>query len=407
MSTQNEGVTTAAAPAEGAPTPTTPAEKPDFMAGIVADLAKGNAPEVPDPVPATSAEPPKTEQPASKPEAAKAEPPKQEKQPAAPTEAPPAPATDQSTRHPFDDDDDPKGDIDPKFTKIRQDFEKMREKLRKAREDGNYGRLLAQTAARAKMTPEAVAKLVDMGARINMGDAAAVEEFKALGRAIGAFPAATTPPPAPAAPAAPAQPDETRIKAIADTIYGEDYADDVKSYLISEDVARAKALKAAKRIALSQPPTPPPQSQPRQEQIPQNAAGPLPGVSPLEFEGMQAVSKLDAEYAQKIPDWTTKVRPLVQAEIKARRARDGGISPVYWVADLADAVNTVRAKLAPPEAPRKLVKPDETVAANRRTPTPEPSKWDGDTGLRAQIAGALSGGGKGLDDILENLPSGR
>ena len=412
-----QGVTTAAAPAEGTQTPTQPAEKqiPQFVTDMVASLTKGNAPEIPDPVPAkeeppkpdpTKQDPPAEKPTATKPDPAKPEPGKQDPpkpEAKAETKAP------ENTRHPHDEEDDPTGeDIAPQYTKIRKDFEKMREKLRKAREDGQYGRLLASTAARAKMTPEAIAKFVDLGARLNLNDPAAVEEFRQLGEYLGITPRQAAQPPAQPAQPSPQDAEDARLKQVADTIYAEDYKDDVASYLMSEEVARAKALKAAKRIALSQP-------QPRQQQAPpaqqpgQPPQARLPGMSPLEAEGAAAVARMDAEYAQKIPDWSTKIRPLVQQEVQARRAKDGGISPVYWVTDLADAVNTVRARLAPPaEPPRKLVKVDDTLPANHTAATPgKKQAWDGDDGLRASIASALTGGGKGLDDILEGLPNGR
>ena len=233
MSTQ-QGVTTAAAPAEGATTQTPPAENtvPDFATSIAASLTAGNAPEIPDPVSAkpTPRDPEPKPEPTPTPKVTGATPEAKAPEPTPDAKVPEAePKPETKPAHPYDEDDDPRGEIDPKFTKIRADFEKMREKLRKAREDGQYGRLLAQTAARAKMTPEAVAKFVDLGARLNLSDPAAVEEFRQLGSYLGIYPTAPAAPAAPQPPAAPPITEEQRLKAVADTIYNEDFAEDVKS----------------------------------------------------------------------------------------------------------------------------------------------------------------------------------
>ena len=348
--------------------------------------------------------------PVTPPEPDAAAPPKPAEPPKAPVEPPVAGAPpkapeppkqpDPPARHPFDEDDDPPtDDIAPQYTKIREGFEKLRGKLRKAREDGNFGKLIQGAADRGKLTKEALAKWVDIGARLNVDDPAAIAEFQAMAQRMGLIP-----PPA-AAPPAPAAPPPVDAKALADQIYAEDYAEDVKTFQISEEVARAKATKVANRLALSRSPqtSPPPAPAPTQLPAPQQ-----PMQSPLHQEALQAVNRMEAELAAKIPDWGTKLQPLVLAEIKARRARDGGISPVYWVSDFTDAVNKVRAQLAPPAAPPP-VKVEQTLAPSRQPAKPGTTAptWDGEGGLREQTARALMGGGAGLDNLLESLPVGR
>ena len=372
---------------------------PDFRADIVKALAAGSAPDgdPPEAAPTKPAEPekapeaPTTEKPAEKPP----EPPKAEEPPAKPKP------------HPLDEEDDFKEDeVDPKFTKIRAGIDKLRTKLRKAREHGQLGSLLSGVASKAGMTPELLAKWVELGAGVNTNDPRAVAQFADLSQRLGIKIPAAAPAEAPK-PAEPQKPDEGATKALADRIYQEDFAEDVGKYLVSEEVARAKAVRAANRVLSQtkpqQPPAPLPPEVPTQGPNSAIARGDMGGLSPLEKEAVLAVHRMEASLATQIPDWNTKLKGEVQQELHARRQKDGGISPVYWLTDFVDAVNTVRAKHAPRTSADAPTKVDDTLKSTRRGLPQQagtPKQWDGTGGMREQIAQALHGGGTGLDELI-------
>lgn len=327
---------TAAPPVASPATPPAPPEAPksDFKAEVVKDILEG--------FPDAPAEKPSSPGPVAEP--------------------PPAPAA-KPAPNPFDDPDDPSADeIDPKLTKIRGGFEKLREKLRSAREEGQFGRLLVQSAKKAGIPPEAMAWWINLGARANTGDPAAVAELHAFTQRLGS----PVPPTAPAAPAAPAVPAPSAVDAEAERIYREQYADEVKALELTEDGARRLARRQAERSAPAAAPAPalshpvPPQPAPRQQ----------PQMDPLEGAAIAELNSMELQYSKTVPDFAAvKAEALKRIEEQARAS--GPVPPIRWPTQFASVVRQVQAeraqaatKVAPPAA---SLRPTTTVLDPAKT----------------------------------------
>lgn len=284
------------------------------------------------------------------------------------------PKAEKPAPHPYDEADDPQPEIDPKFTRIKSDFEKLRNKLRTAREDGRLGKLMTSTAANGKLNPEQLAHWVELGARANLGDPEAIARLRQI---LGAG----QPPAAPATPAAPAAPDAKAVDATAQKIYDDLFKDDVAAFQIDEKLAREKSKKLAERQALSQPaPTQaaPPAAPPAPPQAPA-------GLSPMVKAALDDIAALEDKYAAELPNWKDLSKE-VWDQIEARKVKRGAPLPAtQWYAEYLDVVREVQAK--------RVVKPAAPVkAGNSLRPSTHAAGGGSPEDVRKQIAGAIMSG---------------
>lgn len=255
--------------------------------------------------------------------------------PAVPATPPATPAAEDAdpvvdVPHPYDRPDDPTpADIPRDKTKLHATFEKQREKLREARQVGEFGQMMADIAYDAGIDPNALASIVGLTARARKGDQIAAQELPDVLRKLGiVLPAGAAPAPQTPPPAAPAGPTDAAV----DAVYRELFAKDVQDLHMSEDLARQKARLIAAR---QQPPPPPAPAQPApalsQPAPTQHAA---PPVDPVTAAANQALAGLatqyDTAYRAKGKDFTP-IRDEALKRIAAEVKRTGQpVPPVHW-----------------------------------------------------------------------------
>lgn len=246
--------------------------------------------------------------------------------------------------------------------RVKHAFASVRGKLRSAKEAAQFGSLIKRMGESAGVPPEVLANWVDLGARLNVGDASALDD---LGRILGPqklriskMDEAPPPPPAPATPPPPAPAD--RFKTLAETLYNEEFKAEVDSFALAEDLARAKAEKLARRLLASQPSPSPAPSAPSQP-IPVQQPPPAPqavGPSPLEQAAMAEVAATLDRYATKIPKFREEVLPEVTKVIQQQRATSKTPpNPLRFVAEVQDAIRQVQAARAAKAQPKPAATP--------------------------------------------------
>lgn len=260
--------------------------------------------------------------------------------------------------HPYDEVDDPDPDqfVDPKFSKIHENVDKLRTKLRKAREDGSFGRTLVDTASKNGIDPQRLAELVTRNIRFAQGDPTAIAEVAAELQRRGVKFA-----------------EEKRVDPVeeaANRIYEENFAADVKGNIADEDYARRKARAIAERVA--------PKSEPVAPRIPQQQA---PDISAqLEQRASIEVGQLAERYDQAYKKAGMDFNPIaaeankrIQDQIKTQ----GKIPPHLWNFTYAQKVREVQAEIAnkpkPVETPQVKVPVNNPLRASTAPTTLNPN----------------------------------
>jgi hypothetical protein len=268
--------------------------------------------------------------------------------PAGTTEAAPAPAAPDlnielpDVPHPMDDEDDPRdSDIDGRASeKTRTAFDRLRGRLRSAREEGQFGSMIINVAQTNGLDPDTVGSLITLAARAKTGDAKAAEQLQGVLGKLGIKPAPV---------AAPAVDAETMLLVEAQKVYQKLFADDVESADIAESTARAKAKLIAeenlKLRALSQPVTAETSSR-QPERQPERQAQPT-GLNPMESAANDRVNALVSKYAEAYTAKGADFKPVLEAAralIVAKAKAEGPINPLYWDYEFAQAVRKVQAQ---------------------------------------------------------------
>lgn len=287
--------------------------------------------------------------------------------------------------HPMDAEDDPTlDDVDGRASaKTKDAFDRLRHRLRSAREEGQFGSMIVDVAQSAGLDPGAVASVIALTAKArSMNPAIAGPAITALRQQLTqlGIPLEQIP----AAPTAPAALDPAKVTAEADKIFKQYFADDVSSGDMSEAAARRKATALAEERlkALSQPHTPTP---PVTQAAPVAPAAPAqPQVDPMVSAASARVNALAQKYSDAYKAKGIDFAPI-QAEatklIAEKVKRDGFINPLHWEYEFAQAVKTVVSK---------------KVAAQQR-PAPR------DSSLRP--GSTPGGGGAQPQDFKKNLAS--
>ncbi len=292
-------------------------------------------------------EPPKDEAPKSEAEPVKTEPTEPEK-----TDAESAVPELPKVKHPLDEDDDPDVEVDPKFTKIQHGFEKLRDKLRKARSDGAFGKTLVDIATREGISPQQLADLVQKNIRLAKGDPNATAEVAAELTKRGYRFASDT---------------DAEVKAEADRIYKEQFAKGVEERHVDEDFARDRAKALATQLVQAKPKIEAPQPVPR-------TAPPAPA---LEQMAAEEFNTLDAQIAQSYKAAKLDYAPIkaeAEKRIREQANRTGGIPPQLWAYTYRQTVAQVQSEMLSKQ--RAATKP-QIVAKNTLAPSTQVRKDDG------------------------------
>jgi len=248
-------------------------------------------------------------------------------------------------RHPYDEEDDPNPDtfVDSKFSKIHENVDKLRGKLRKAREDGSFGRTLVELAAREGIPPAQLAEMVSRNVRLAKGDPAAIAEVAAELQQRGIK----------LAPEDKADPYEAEAK----RIYDENFAEEVKGDLVDEDFARKKSRTIAERT-YKPPVTPPPQIKSlaitKAEMETQREELAAAGVNRLATQYKEAYTKAGQDF--------TPIAEEAHKRIAAKVANTGKIPVDLWNYTYSETVREVQNERAKTKA--------TPVAAPVRTGSP-------------------------------------
>lgn len=290
--------------------------------------------------------------------------------------------------HPMDAEDDPRdADIDGRASeKTRTAFDRLRGRLRQAREEGQFGAMLIDVAQSNGLDPDTVGSLITLAAKAKTGDAEAADRLQTVLTKLGAF-----------KPAAAVQPidAETLLLVEAEKVYRRLFAADVEAADIAESTARNKARLIAeenlKTKALSQPVPPEPKQAPRQERPPQPPES--SGLSPMEAAASGRVNSLVQKYTDAYKKSGADFAPVLAAAreiIMAKAKAEGPINPLYWEYELAQAVRSVQSKKAAAQAPAQPK--SESLRPSSRAAGSEPAK-----DFRADIVSKLVSGR--LDDL--------
>jgi hypothetical protein len=265
-----------------------------------------------------------------------------------PVEPPKADAEDSTLDEP---DDFDVNEIDPKFTKIRARVEKQQAKLREARQEAQFGRMVQSVAKAGGLDPNAAAWWIQKGAAANAGDPMAQAELAEFFDKSGWRPK-NAPAPEPVRQEAP----KVDLKAQSEEIYKAHFAEKVKKLQMDEDVAReaadAWAASVAPKPAHSQP-TPVPQPV-QQTQLPQqsNTRTEADIIKSAVFAEMD---RLDAAYKRALGDEKFKLvqqeaTRLVEEDRKAGRLNQ---NPATWYADWQAKLKIAQTSLNKTAAPAK------------------------------------------------------
>lgn len=262
--------------------------------------------------------------------------------------------------HPLDEADDPDiDDVDPRYTKIRTQFEKQREKLRQARENGSFGKTLVELAQREGIDPAQLADLVRKNIRLAKGDATATAEMAAELAKRG-YKLAT-------------DVDED-IKTEAKRIYDEQFAKGVESRHIDEEFAREQAKALAARVVQARPaPALPTQPADRRQEP----------AADLQARAAADVNALDAQFAKAFQDAKLDYQPI-QAEVKRRiqeQVAKAPIPPHLWTYHYGQTVRQVQQEQLAKQ--RATTKPQVQVR-NTLTPSTAP-RSNADQGSREAV----------------------
>lgn len=262
----------------------------------------------------------------------------------APVGEPSSPIELPDVRHPMDDPEDPNLDaIDGRASeKTKAGFERLRGRLRQAREDGQFGSMIIDVARTHDLDPATVAAVVGLTARARKGDQKALAELHSTLGKLGIAPPA-------------AQLDkETLLEVEQQKVYKELFAADVAAADMSEEKARDKAKVIAeerlKNRALSQSNT---QSNPP-------AADGQARLSPMHQAASNRVEALVAKYTEAYKKSGADFEPVfkeAQAIIAKKAEKEGPIHPTYWEYEFAQAVNQVQRKRQAPAKPAQQTNP--------------------------------------------------
>lgn len=368
----------------------TPSTDTDFAAELATQLMAGTLDGVElepkaEPEPAAAPEPDAAPEPAADPEAKADAPPAPKptaKKPTATPEGADGVTTDvPEIPHPFDREDDPQLEgTAPERT--RKSFERLRENLRGARQEGEFGRTLLNVAVANGLEPDDLAAVVNLTARAKAGDPAAKARLVEVMTSFGVV----APPPAPSAPAAPREPTATMV----DKVYNDLFAADVRDLNIPEERARELAKQVAARDpALLQSAQPPPQpAAPAHQAVPPTPA--QPSVDPVRDSAITHIASLDEKYTnsykQRGLDFTP-VRELARDRI-AKRVHDEKAPPILWPHIAQEEIR----KIEQERAKRPAAKPKGTALGASSNGTPANAK-----GFEQPIVGALMSGN--LDNL--------
>lgn len=241
-------------------------------------------------------------------------------------------------RHPYDEADDPDPDqfVDPKFSKIHENVDKLRTKLRKAREEGSFGKTLVDMAKQHGIDPAQLAELVTRNIRLTKGDPTAVAEVAAELQRRGVKFA-----------------EEKKVDPVEEEtkrIYDATFAEDVKAGIADEDYAKRKARSIAEKTAKPVTPpspvnnTPPPPVQDYTAQIKAQASA---EVNDLATQFQQAYTKAGMDFGP--------VATEAHRRIKENADSKGELPPQLWNYEYSRIVQAVQrefaAKAAPTERP--------------------------------------------------------
>lgn len=257
-------------------------------------------------------------------------------------------------RHPHDEDDDPEVEVDAKFTKIQSGVEKLRDKLRKARSDGAFGKTLVDIATREGVSPQQLAELVQKNIRLAKGDPNATAEIAAELQKRG-YRFATD--------------SDAEVKAEADRIYKEQFAKGVEDRHVDEDFARDRAKALATQLV---------QAKPRIE-APAPAQRDVAPTHDIERLASDEFNKLDAQIAQSYAAAKLDYAPIkAEAERRIRELanRNGAIPPQLWAYTYRKTVSEVQTEMLSKR--REATKP-QVVARNTLSPSTQVRQ---DTGSR-------------------------
>lgn len=257
--------------------------------------------------------------------------------PTTPAVAPTQPAapTTEADFDPMDQDEDLSPEIKSldreHYSRIAKGVDRLRDKLREARREGEAHKTLMAAAKTAGMEVADVEWWHNLGLRANSGDPEAVREL----RTVLADIAPETP--APAAPAA--KPAED----LAEKVYNERFAQLVEDAEISETLARKMSKDLAAQTSEAVKPAP---SQP---------VVPTPPVAAPNFVARAAaetLKTLEAQYAAKLPNYAevkTEVLKRIEAE---KRERGRPLPATMWVSDYVTKIREVQmARMRAPAAP--------------------------------------------------------
>lgn len=262
-----------------------------------------------------------------------------------PKEAEPV-ATDDKVSEPDDDDDDENLEIDPKFTRIKKGFDRLREKAK-------FGSLITKIGTDAQIAPEEMASWVSLAARLKRGDPRAVGDLIETAKQFGYEP--------PTAPPAKIDP--------VDQIYKDQFAEDVEAGEITEAAARRHAKALAEK--LPQPKSTPPTS---------NKA-----VDPIRETALSEISTLEQSYTKTIPNWDKISEKATKRLVSEYASRN----PIYWAAGFEKIVQEEVRALQPAPKPQQAIKP---VAGTQVRPTSSTSPQRQVASTRDEIVqGLLSG----------------
>jgi hypothetical protein len=309
---QSQGVNTAATPAAEA--------QPDYKETLVKELMEGAEPSPP----ATPEAKPEEKAAEAKP----SEPPKAPEAEAKSEEKAPDPATEEAVEAEPEEDEELQGPGENATQGEKIAWGKLKAKLKKTQEEGQFGHILAQVGAQAGISPDEMANWVGLGARMRAGDTTAKSD---LLRMIGVNPVATKAPEPAVAP--------------EEQVYTELFADAVNNADMTEEAARAKAKAIVAKYHKPEP-----------EPEPTYTSQAAPVVDPVERAASLEIDRLDVQYSTKVPNWD-KIRAEVYQTIATKHQ---GAPAIQWLPLFNETVREVQMKYTKPASAAR-VKPDSTL----------------------------------------------
>jgi hypothetical protein len=225
-----------------------------------------------------------------------------------------------------DDEDDDNLEIDPKFTRIRKGFDRLREKAK-------FGNLITKIGTDAQIAPEEMASWVSLAARLKRGDPKALGDLIETAKVFGYEP--------------PTQQQRAPEPSIEDKIYAEQFAADVESGEISEAAARRHAKVLAEKL-------------PQSKQVEQPRT--TKSVDPVRESALHEISSLETSYTKTIPNWS-KISEKASKRLVEEYASK---NPIYWAAGYEKIVQEEIRALQPQPKSQTSIKP---VAGTQVRPT--------------------------------------